>query len=89
MGATRLPVVTNPGFDPGRNQPREEATDSPDVRGGNYTDAQSMVHNPGGGATCRKTWFGEGYLPDGDANEQVEMRTRNGNAPRDRGNRTV
>lgn len=89
MGATRVPVITNPGSDPGRNQPRKDTTDSTDARSGRYRDPESMMHNPGGAATCRKTWFGSGYEPDGAGHEATEERTYNGPAPRDRGNRGV
>jgi hypothetical protein len=89
MGSTRVPVITNPGNDPGRNQPRKGTTGPEDAKSGNYRDPQSMVHNPGGAATTRKVWFGSGYEPDGAGHEDVEMAGYNGPAPRDRGNRAV
>lgn len=89
MGSTRIPVITNPGADPGRNQPRKRTTDYSDARSGRYKDPESMVHNCGGAATTRKTWFGSGYEPDGDQHEEVETADYNGPAPRDRGNRAV
>jgi hypothetical protein len=90
MGATRIPVITNPPSDPGRNQPRERSTNSPaDIRDGNYRDQQSMAHNPGGAATTRKTWFGSGYEPDGAGHEEAETMTHNGPPPRDRGHRAI
>lgn len=88
MGATRVPVISNPGNDPGRNQPRKDTTGPEDARAGRYADPQSMAHNPGGAATTRKTWFGSGYEPDGAGHEAVEKRDHNENYPRDRGNRT-
>lgn len=88
MGATRVPVITNPGDDPGRNQPRKRETDSTDARGGGYRDPQSMAHNPGGAATTRKTWFGSGDEPNGAGHDAMEKRDANGSAPRDRGNRS-
>jgi hypothetical protein len=89
VGATRIPVITNPGDDPGRNQPRKVRTNSPaDLRDGRYRDPESMVHNPGGSATTRKVWFGSGYEPDGAEHEFIETRAANGPAPRDRGNRS-
>ena len=78
MGATRVPVITNPGNDPGRNQPKKTEADSLGVR--SYRDPQSMVHNPGGAATTRKMWASE-------AQETAEG--KNGPAPIDRGNRAV
>jgi hypothetical protein len=89
MGATRVPVITNPGNDPGRNQPRKDETDATDARSGRYRDQESQMHNPGGAATCRKTWFGDGYEPGGQGHEATEARQANGPAPRDRGHRTV
>jgi hypothetical protein len=80
MGATRVPVITNPGSDPGRNQPKPGDTGPEDARSGNYRDPQSMVHNPGGAATTRKMWASEA---------QETAQGRNGPAPRDRGNRAV
>lgn len=78
MGATRIPVITNPPSDPGRNQTPDSMPDSTVARGGNYRDPQSQVHNPGGAATTRKMW----------ATERDETSEgRNGSAPRDRGNR--
>lgn len=80
MGATRVPVITNPPNDPGRNQPKERTTQPSDMRSGKYADSQSQVHNPGGAATARKMW----------TDEAGETATgRNGAAPRDRGNRAV
>jgi hypothetical protein len=88
MGATRLPI-TNPGDDPGRNQPRKQKTPDPaDLRSGRYRDLESMIHNPGGAATTRRTWFGSGYEPDGAEHEAIEAMQANGPGPRDRGDRT-
>lgn len=88
MGATRVPVITNPGADPGRNQPRKRSLGPDDAKGG-YPDAESMVSNEGGAATTRKTWFGSGYEPDGAGHEAVETKNYNGPAPRDRGHRSI
>lgn len=89
MGATRVPVITNPGNDPGRNQPRKRTISPSEASGGGNLDPESMAHNPGGAATTRKTWFGSGYEPDGAEHESAEIRTHNGPAPRDRGHRAV
>ena len=79
MGATRVPVITNPPDDPGRNQARKRNLTPEDGRSGGHADSESMVENPGGSATTRCMWASE-------ADEKAE---RNGAAPRDRGNRTV
>lgn len=78
MGATRVPVITNPGNDPGRNQTPKRNLRPSDADGG-YPDSESMVENPGGAATTRCMW----------ATEADEMADRNGRAPRDRGNRST
>jgi hypothetical protein len=89
MGATRLPVIVNPGADPGRNQVPKPGIDMGAVRRGQYRDPQSMVHNCGGAATTRRTWFAGGREPDSDVEEHeaVELADYNGPAPRDRSNR--
>lgn len=80
-------IISNPSSDPGRNQPRKAPVDVSEASNGQHQDPDSMLHNPGGAATTRKTWFGNGYEPGGDSHERTEAARPNGPAPRDRGRR--